>query len=127
LFTPNSGTTNEDAALSDGFPKLDDCNDEYYKWEKFSKGYSTIIKTCSLFDDIKLRKAIDENLEIKTDVVECKPCAKLVLEKAIENGKHTLCTVTEIYVDLITFSCSFECVQYSCLPVNGRCWKIDLV
>jgi hypothetical protein len=72
--------------LSDGTPKLDDCLDEYYKWDKISKGYSTIIKTSHSFDESNLKKALEENLEVVTEVVECQSNAKLVIDRVITNG-----------------------------------------
>jgi hypothetical protein len=82
----NSGTSTEVAVLNDGTPKLDDCSDEYYKWEENSKGYSSIIKIAPSFNEANLEKALKENLEVMTEIVKPKPNAKDINE-VIQNSK----------------------------------------
>jgi hypothetical protein len=101
IFTLNSGTITEDTVRIDAVPpKLDDCLNEFYKWDKFSKGYSTIIKTSPSFDESNLKKAIEENLEIVTEVREVNesnPNADSVINKAIQNGNHHTLTFALVF------------------------------
>jgi hypothetical protein len=95
---------------SDGVPpKLDDCLNEFYNWDKFSKGYSIIIKTSSSFDESNLKKAIEENLDIVMEVREVNesnPNAKTVINKAIQNGnRHTISSVLIIFLIFLYSQC----------------------
>lgn len=86
----HSDMTADNAVLPDGIPKLDKCLNEYYSWDKTIKGHATIIKTHSSFNVSDLKKAINENLDIETVVVESNKDGTLAIDSAIQNGKNWL-------------------------------------
>jgi len=83
----------DDLVQQDGdgrFPRLENCNahSDFYEWNKdVIRGQGAIIKLDPSFSEDKIKRAVEENLELDVQVYDAEKVKKSGIRKVVKEGK----------------------------------------